>query len=75
MTATPPRPWLPEDDEQLRALTLKGTTAASIAKRLERTEEAIRNRAQKLKVSFKRRIAGRLRQCRLLDLELRAKGK
>ena len=75
MRATPARPWLAEDDKQLRDLALAGTSTAVIAKRLERTEEAIRNRGRKLGVSFKRRIAGRLRARRLVELGLKARGK
>jgi hypothetical protein len=42
------------DEEQFRALALNGKRPAAIAKRLLRTEEAIRSRAQKLGISFKR---------------------
>jgi hypothetical protein len=71
MTAASPRPWLPEDDEHLRTLAFEGNSPAVIAKRLGRTEEAIRSRARKLLVSFKRKSGGGL----LAAVGLKAKSK
>jgi hypothetical protein len=59
------------DEEQFRALALEGKRPAAIAKRLPRTEEAIRSRAQKLGISFKRSPP----DYHLVELGLKAKGK
>jgi hypothetical protein len=54
--------WSADEDDQLRDLVQLGKSAAAIAKRLGRTEEAIRNRCHKFRISIKR-IAG-LRRAR-----------
>ncbi len=71
MTATTPLPWLPEDDEHLRTLAFEGNSPAVVARRLGRTEEAIRNQARKLHISFKPKSRGGL----LAAVGLKAKGK
>lgn len=55
MATTSPRPWLPHDRDHLRPLALEGNNPAVIAKQLARAQETIRNRVQKLHISFKRR--------------------
>ena len=50
----PPNPlWTPEEDDELRSLILATKDIATIAKELNRTEEAIRRRAIKLKLPMK----------------------
>ena len=68
MTIATPRPWRANDEAQFRSLALEGTSSAVIAKRLGRTEEAVRNRAQRLGISLKRKRTGDLDQRRLVEL-------
>ena len=76
MTIATPRPWRANDEAQFRSLALEGTSSAVIAKRLGRTEEAVRNRAQRLGISAKTpNVPGNSDHCRLLELGPKAKGK
>ena len=42
------RPWLTEDDEELRAISASEDDARAIAARIGRSEEAVRNRLGRL---------------------------
>jgi hypothetical protein len=55
--ATPP--WTPEDDEILRRMARSGEDVAAMAKRLNRSEEAVRRRAGRLNVLIARPRSGR----------------
>jgi hypothetical protein len=59
-------PWTREEEEQFRALILRGKSKEAIAKKLNRTPTAIQTRAGKLKLPLKKVP---------LDNPLRAKGK
>jgi hypothetical protein len=50
--ATPP--WTPADDEILRRMARSGESVAAMAKQLNRSEEAIRRRADRLNVLIAR---------------------
>jgi hypothetical protein len=66
--------WMREEDNHLRAAAVSGETVAAIAKRLCRSEGAIRIRARKLGIKLPSRQ--RFGSPRLLvELELKAKGK
>ena len=56
-------PWTVEEEEQLRALAESGERPAVIAKRLKRTEQAVRHRFRKLGIPL-----------RLVEPGLKAKG-
>ncbi len=43
-------PWSPDEDERLRTLALSGASVAEMAKRMKRSEEAVRSRAYRLKI-------------------------
>ena len=45
--------WTPEEDDKLRSLILSSKDIPTIAKRLNRTQRAIRGRAAKLKLPLK----------------------
>ena len=45
--------WTPEEDDELRSSILASKNIATIAKELNRTREAIRRRASKLKLPLK----------------------
>jgi transposase-like protein len=60
-------PWPPEEDQRLKALALSGASVADIAKQMERSEEAVRSRAYRLKIV--------LAKSRKLRLKAKAKGK
>ena len=45
--------WTPEEDDELRSSILASKNIATIAKELNRTQEAIRRRATKLKLPMK----------------------
>ena len=47
-------PWRPEQEDLLRRLAEEGENIALIAERLKRTELAVRKRAGKLAITFKR---------------------
>jgi hypothetical protein len=47
------KPWMPDEDEQLRAMLIAGRTPAEIAINLRRTAEAVKARARRLRLSFK----------------------
>ena len=50
----PPNPlWTPEEDDELRSLILASKDIATIAKKLNRTQTAIRRRAAKMKLPLK----------------------
>jgi DNA-binding NarL/FixJ family response regulator len=42
----PTRQWTPEDDERLRKLAGEGRAALTIAERLKRSQDSVRNRAK-----------------------------
>jgi DNA-directed RNA polymerase specialized sigma24 family protein len=42
-------PWAPEEDQRLQALALSGASVAEMAKQMNRSEEAVRSRAYRLK--------------------------
>ena len=46
--------WTREEEEELRALILSAKSLEAIAKKLNRTPSAIRNKAHKLKLLLKR---------------------
>jgi IS30 family transposase len=48
------KPWTREEEEDLRALILRAKSVEAIAKKLNRTPSAIRNKAHQLKISLKR---------------------
>ena len=60
-------PWSPDEDERLRTLALSGASVAEMAKRMKRSEEAVRSRAYRLKIVVAKSSNKRLR--------LKAKGK
>jgi len=43
-------PWTLEEDELLRSLALSGASVAAMAKRLQRSQAAVRNRANRLNI-------------------------
>jgi hypothetical protein len=47
--------WSPDDDEMLRRLAAEGVSRLQIALKLKRTEAAVRSRACKLGIRFKRK--------------------
>ena len=47
-------PWTPEDDERLRSLALTDVKAREIGMQLNRTEHAVRSRAMRLTIAFKK---------------------
>jgi hypothetical protein len=60
-------PWSPDEDERLRTLALSGASVAEMAKRMKRSEEAVRSRAYRLKIV--------VAKSRRKGLRLKAKGK
>ena len=56
-------PWAPEEDER----ALSGASVAEMAKRMKRSEEAVRSRAYRLKIV--------VAKSRRKGLRLKAKGK
>lgn len=44
------KPWTPEEDHILRTLSASGSTLIEIARRLERTQESVRTRANVLRI-------------------------
>jgi DNA-binding Lrp family transcriptional regulator len=44
------QPWTSADDERLRKLAAEGRTPLTIAERLKRSPDSVRNRAAKLKI-------------------------
>ena len=56
--------WTPEEDDELWSSILASKDIATIAKKLNRTQTAIRRRAAKLKLPLK-----------VVSVELKAKGK
>ena len=50
-------PWTPEVVDELQRLVADGVAARHIARRLGRTEEAVRNKARKEGLSFLGRTA------------------
>lgn len=48
------RPWPEADDDKLRALALTGATSRSIGVQMNRTENAVRSRANRLKIFLKK---------------------
>ena len=47
-------PWTSEKDDQLRRLAKNGESIATVAERLNRSEQAIRHRARKLGLTIRR---------------------
>ena len=47
--------WTPYEDERLRTLALSGATAATIARQMNRSEQAVRKRAVRLNVVLAKR--------------------
>jgi hypothetical protein len=43
--------WAPEEDQRLQALASSGASVAEMAKQMKRSEEAVRSRAYRLKIS------------------------
>jgi DNA-binding NarL/FixJ family response regulator len=54
MTGRITQPWFPSDDERLRKLAAEGRTTTTIAERMKRSPDSVRNRAKKLKVVLRR---------------------
>jgi hypothetical protein len=50
--------WTPEEDEVLRGEALAGRLADEIARKIGRTESAVRSRAYILRVLLRRRKSG-----------------
>ena len=50
MTERRLQPWTPEDNERLRKLAAEGRTSVTIAERLKRSPNSVRNRAAKLNI-------------------------
>jgi IS30 family transposase len=48
------KPWTREEEDELRALILRAKSVEAIAKKLNRTPSAIRNKARQLKIPLKR---------------------
>jgi hypothetical protein len=48
------RPWIPEEDKQLREMAAAGKSVTLISLRLKRTEMAVRGRMSILKISARR---------------------
>lgn len=48
-------PWSIEEDKQLRRLMAEGNSARAIAARLKRTTRAVRRRAERLHLSWRKR--------------------
>jgi hypothetical protein len=44
------QPWTSSDDERLRKLAAEGRSSVTIAERMKRTPDSIRNRAKKFKI-------------------------
>ena len=73
MSKRPVATWMRKEDDQLRAAAVSGESVAAISKRLCRSENAIRHRAEKLGIELpSRQRFGSLR--RLLN-GLMVKGK
>ena len=49
-----PKPWTRKEEEELRALILRGKSVEAIAMKLGRTPPSIRNKAYKLKLPLKK---------------------
>ena len=64
MTVPPNLLWTPEEDDELRSSILASKDIATIAKKLNRTQTAIRRRAAPMKLPLK-----------VVSVELKAKGK
>ena len=47
--------WTPHEDERLRTLALSGASAATIARQMNRSEQAVRKRAVRLNVVLAKR--------------------
>ena len=58
-------PWAPEEDQRLQTLALSGASVAEMAKQMKRSEDAVRNRAYRLKIMV----------AKSRKLRLKAKGK
>lgn len=55
MTAGPaPRAWTQADDDELRRLAVGGATSKAIGSQIERSEKAVRARANRLRVLVSR---------------------
>jgi hypothetical protein len=65
--------WTNVEDERLRSLAISGMNAWDIAAELERTVAAVRARAERFSVSFRRVTVPPSR--RLVEAGLRTKGK
>jgi hypothetical protein len=48
------RPWLDEDDKQLRSLALSGFSLTEISEQMQRGINSVRNRAMKLDIALAR---------------------
>lgn len=53
-----PRPWLPADDDVLRALALLGLSEGEIGAKVDRNKSSVRSRAAKIKVAIARDANG-----------------
>jgi hypothetical protein len=58
-------PWAPDEDQRLQALALSGASVMEMAKQMKRREEAVRSRADRLKILL----------AKSRKLRLKAKGK
>lgn len=54
------RPWTEAEDGKLRALALSGATSRSIGAQMNRTEAAVRSRANRLKIFLKKSTIPRM---------------
>jgi hypothetical protein len=50
MTGRRLQPWTPEDNERLRKLAAEGRASVTIAERLKRSPNSVRNRAAELNI-------------------------
>jgi hypothetical protein len=65
--------WTNVEDERLRSLAISGMNAWGIAAELERTEAAVRSRAERFGISLRRVTVAPSR--RMVEFGLKAKGK
>jgi len=50
MTGRITQPWTPSDDERLRKLAAEGRSSLTIAERMKRSQQSVRNRARRLEI-------------------------
>ena len=68
-------PWSKEEDQRLRDLAKLGLNTEDIAAQMNRSKSAIRENAERLKITVASGRNGKLMIRRLVELGLKAKGK